>query len=782
MILKALLIGSTAVAAGALLHPKTNAHVFGQVDEDWLAGELEFDQILGDNQTLSLKNGHYVRVFTLSGVAYETRAYAEQELLAKNRSSFFHQFLKNGSTQRLFGIKRSRDVSFGAEWPTPTLKEVGDAEQQIFQRAFVQGWYLMVTAPSPSDMEKTTRGLLSSFADYSIRLVRAADTLDEPCELTSFVNYLVCGEFSPNICRISRNISANIPASDICVSTDGVIKTNTPLEHTNRVIAVRGWPEHVSGVLSSKILALSAEIELFQFIRPLENNKQIALFTRAIQEQRHNFFGTGAMLSELEGVQEDLLNDEHHLYETQFQISVRHRDPQKLDALIDQICSLLDSARVLYSVETKAAGVAYFNRMPARDKLVRPLRLYETNISTLWPFQFSPTGMWRSPFGDRPVRLFKTPTGQNYAFQFHVSDKPQSPGNYLMFAPTGSGKSTLIMHLLGGLAKFGTVRNYVFDSKEGARYMIEALGGVYQGYQELALNPLDTDLTDKAAKLRARLILQQMMGDEYLPEMDETLHAALEMATSLPVGERTIDNIFSVAFPRQSQERRIFSKWVSSDDNEGQYSHVFNAPRDRISGFLEKSFLAGINMNEALEDPVLGPPVVAHIATAISQAAKKGQGGFSIFIDEAANLLSNPGFRKLAREMYMEYRKLDGLVGLAFQEPGALLSFEGSSAIIENAQTLFFFPNASVDVENLKPLNLSNEQISFIKGESEMRKGRQVMVVKRFEADSYNESAILDIDLSPYGEALRFYKSGPAPMADLKSIQTKWGDEWLSHV
>lgn len=783
MIVGTALTGLAAVTAAALVTRKGRDTLLGDVDADWLANELDFDSLLADNLTVSLKDGGFMRVFALTGLAYETRPLNDQEILAKGRASTFNQFLGHGTVLRIFGVKRQRDVSFAAEWPSCTLAEIGRAEQQLYQNAYSLSWYMVVQARSVGEMEKAARGFLSGFADYGIRAVEAVPGPDEPCELTSFLNYLVCGEFSHNIARVGANISANLPASDLHVSTDGHIEAFLPQTYRHRIIAVRGWPESVSGLLVSRILALSGEIEVCQIARTLDSTKQIALFTRQITEQKHNFFGTETVLEELEGVNEDLLTNTHRLQETQFQICVRSQNTTELAALTEKIAAILDNARVRYSIETSGAAVAWFNRTPGREKLIRPLRLMEANVAALWPFQFSPIGIWKSPFGDRPVRLFKTPTGQNYAFQFHVSDKPQSPGNYLMFAPTGGGKSTLILHLLGGLAKFPGIRNYVFDSKDGARFMIEAFGGVYQGYDQLALNPLDIDLDDKTARHRVRLILQAMLGEMFHPDMDDQLHGALDMAKELEPGFRTLDNIYAAAFPAQSDIRRAFAKWVNDEGGgEGQFSHVFNSPRDRITGFLEKSFLVGINMNEALEDPVLGPPVVAHISAAISAAARSGTGGFSIFIDEAANLLRNPGFRRVVREMYQEYRKLNGLVGLAFQEPGALLEFDGASAMIENAQTLFFLPNSQAKLENLEPFNLSPEQIAFIKGESEMKGGRQVLVVKRFEAANFNESTILDVDLSGLGDALRFYRSGPSAVRDLENIKQEWGSQWLQYL
>src|SRR3546814_7765126 len=100
--------------------------------------------------------------------------------------------------------------------------------------------------------------------------------------------------------------------------------------------------------------------------------------------------------------------------------------------------------------------------------------------------------------------------------------------------------------------------------------------------------------------------------------------------------------------------------------------------------------MVGINMNEALDDSDIGPPVVSHISAGIGQSAAQNSKGFGIFIDEAAKLSRNEGFKLLMMEMYREYRKLDGLVGLAFQDPQALFSSGIGAAVLENNTTFIF--------------------------------------------------------------------------------------------
>jgi len=377
--------------------------------------------------------------------------------------------------------------------------------------------------------------------------------------------------------------------------------------------------------------------------------------------------------------------------------------------------------------------------------MLRPLRLMNGNLAAIWPFHAIVTGNPKSPWGDQPVRLLPGTSGQPYAFQFHASEQPQSIGHYLVVAPSGGGKTTLMMHLLAGLTKFPNVRSYIFDSREGARFMVEALGGHYQSFEKLALNPLDVDDT-QANRHRISLILKSILGEQAgEDDVGRIIDQILSTTFATQRKHRTLNDIFPLAFPKGSESRKVFRPWVTDPSGrEGIYSHIFNAPTDTLREVLGKAQITGINMNQALADPTLG-------AT----------------------------FRKAAVEMFREYRKLNGIVGMAFQDPAALHASGVAEAIIDNTCTLILFPNPLAMADEYAPFNLNEEHLAFL---TDRHEGRKVLIVRRDGPSGLDETVVLDIDLAWLGTATRFYRSGIDAVRELAEAQANHPDDWQGRL
>ena len=776
------LVMATGALAAMTALPATRRLGFGDVAYDWLAGELEFDHIHNDGQTIVMKSGVLCRVIRLDGLSYDGRVDAEVGNLSLARAATLGRLGNAGVTVRLFAVKRETDLSYGGNWPEGPLSEIGAAEEARFAHSFEVRWYMVIQHKLWRQLDEASTQALSLLVEYLPRILeRDAGSEDGHCELTAVVNYLLTGELRDGQLSVSDNISARIGFSDLGIDADGTVTTRLPDTYLHRIIAVRGWPGVISGMLVGDLLRLPFEIEICQVCRPEAKPAMQVIFSQKARESRAlAMLGGGARAEEYDDALDALGDDETALFQTQMMLTVRAGSAAGMEDALRRVTDILGRHRVLFSLETRAAGVAWFNRIPGHEKLLRPLKLFSGNIAAIWPFHAMVGGMRSSPWGDQPVRLLSGESGQSYAFQFHASPAPQSIGHYLVLAPTGGGKTTLMMHLLGGLSKLAGVRSYVFDSREGTRFMVEALGGQYLSYDRLELNPLDVDDT-LAARHRISLIVRSMLGEHGRDDdVAEIVDQLLSVTFAAEPEHRTFNEVFPMAFGVDSPARRAFLPWVTDvDGHAGLHAHVFNAPRDSLAATLDRSFLTGINMNEALSDPELGPPVVTHIMNAISASAARNSTGFNIFIDEAANLLGNAGFRDAAVEMYREYRKLNGVVGMAFQDPAALHASGIAEAIIDNTATLIIFPNPLAKAEEYAPFNLNEEQLNFITGRHD---GRKVLLVRRDGPSGLDETVILDVDLAWLGDALRFYRSGSDAVNELTAIQAAYPDDWQERL
>ncbi|MCW9033498.1 MAG: type IV secretion system protein VirB4 [Alphaproteobacteria bacterium] len=790
-------VAATSIVAGmvtALAVPMGRKLLLGDLNRDWLQNELELDRIEVDNSTIRGKDNSLSRVWRLRGISYDAKVEQEQITLLHNRAALIRELGKKGLHVRLLAIKRQRPISYEAHWPSSALAEIGEAEAAQFKASYYVEWYILASGFSMKPLLDAHKQIISILSKYDPVLLERQEEKDNPCELTGFLNGLISGEYRDELPPLSSNLSGTLPGSDFgCDKQTGLITTYTPHQKFHKVITVSLWPESVSGRLIGDLLGIPGDLEICQICEPWDRDQATILFERRKRGYESAFLDNPAGAVETKAVLDLLGEDAVTLFTTQFQIIVRAENEKDLNQLVEAVCQTLGDRRVLHRVQTIGAPTCWFNRLPTLGrrkkklmpggKLMAPLDLRDDNLAALWAFPHSALGMTKSQYGDAPVRMFRTPSGQAYAMQFQTINKPQALGNYLVFAPSGGGKSTLMMHLLGGLAKFDGVPSYIFDSKEGAKFMIEALGGVYQGYDTLSLNPLDVGADTPSNRNRVYTLLRSMAGAMKLtPEDKDALTHATELSFQLDPPQRTLSFLFPFAFSKRTDLRREFSKWVTDDKgNKGIHHHVFNAAHDSLGGLLNH-FMVGINMNEALDDPELGPPVVAHIAAAIGKSAASSAKGFNIFIDEAAKLLQNPGFRSLAAEMFREYRKLNGAVGLAFQDPKALLDSGMSEAFIMNTATFIFLPNAQAEPDSFKAFNLNDEQMNFVLGRSIKPEQRRVLIIKRDAANAFDESAIVDVNLSPLGDPLKYYRAGVDANTLLTNLKNQWGDQWPHFV
>ncbi len=765
-------LSAASLFASFVSVPMLRRWAFGDVRVDWLNGELDFDDLDHDNITVRMKQDGVFRVIKLAGMGYDTKLETEQQNLLAGRSMVLHDLARKNITVRMFAIKRQRNMSFSADWPTEVLQEIGDKEKELYSSTYDLDWYMVLQSTSAATLETACENLTSALLPYNPVFLSGA-------ELYRFINYLLCGEMlDASSFDTKRKIATALPGSDLNFDYDsGILRTATPETHYQQVISIRGWPEVVSGMLLAELLAVNADLEIGHILRPESTNKTRGKISSKQKEQNSSMqLFRNLALSEENNELLALLNEGNvSVFLSQCSITLRASSLKELEHIRTEIVGILSKWRIAYGIDTGAVGWYWFNRLPFKDRLIRPLKLINPSIAGLWTWHNSPIGQYASPWGDRPLRMFKTPVGQNYAFNFHVGQKQNSLGHFLVIAPSGGGKSTLLAHLLGGLSKFD-IPSVIFDSLQGMRFMVEAMGGQYQSVHNLALNPFDCD--DAPEK---RIHLAGLLRSMGMSIQQSEIELLLDQMFMIEREYRSLNEVYQTVFARASISQNEFARWVTDrDGNEGMYSSMFNAPRDSLGDVLDQSFMSAFNMGEVLNDPTLAAPVVAHVMDGIREIGKHRQ-GFCVFIDEAAALLRNEGFRGYVMQMYREYRKFGGAVGMAFQDPKAFIESDVSDAVLDNIATLILFPNSQGNRAVYERFGLNEEQMNYILKGSLLSQDRTALVIKR-DSTGFEESTIINIDLSPYDSALRFYQSGTDAVRLLEQLQQKWGAEWSKHI
>ena len=765
-------LSAASVFAGFVSVPALRKWAFGDVRVDWLNGELDFDQVELDNISVRMKDGGVFRVMKLNGMAYDTKPEAEQQVLLSGRSLVLHDLGRKNIRVRMFAVKRQHNMSFEATWPSPVLTEIGDTEKVLYSSTYDLDWYLVLQSSSASILESACENIISALAPYSPTFLSGAG-------LYRFTNYLITGELLDESCfDTKRKIANALPSSDLHFDyKSGVLRTATPETHYQQSISIRGWPDVLSGMLLAELLAVNADLEICHVLIPEAVNKSRGKIGSKQREQKSSMqLFRNVALSEENDELLALLNEGNvSLCQSQCAITIRATSIEDLAKVRSEIVAILSKWRIVYGIDTGAVGWYWFNRLPFKDRLIRPLKLVNPSIAALWTWHNSPKGQYSSPWAKLPLRMFKTPTGQNYAFNFHVDDAKNSLGHYLVVAPSGSGKSTLLAHILAGLTKVD-VPSVIFDSLEGMRFMVEAMGGQYQSVHNLELNPFDCE--DSKEK---RIYLSGLLRSMGMSIKQAEIELLLDQVFLIERKYRSINEVYQTVFARSSESQKEFARWVTdADENKGMYADVFNAPRDSLSNVFDRSYMSAFNMGEVLDDPTLAAPVVSHIMEGIREIGKHRQ-GFCVFIDEAAALLRNEGFKKYAVQMFREYRKFGGAVGMAFQDPKALFDSGIADSVLDNISTLILFPNSQGNREVYERFRLNEEQMNYILKGSVLSNERTALIIKR-DSTGFEESTIVNIDLAPYGKALRFYQSGTDAMRSMKKLKEEWGTEWSKHI
>jgi type IV secretion system protein VirB4 len=392
------------------------------------------------------------------------------------------------------------------------------------------------------------------------------------------------------------------------------------------------------------------------------------------------------------------------------------------------------------------------------------------NFASLASLHGHPLGQSEGLHWGDPVTVLETTAFGPYNFNFHVGDL----GNFTVIGPSGTGKTVLLSFLVAQANKFKP-RVVFFDKDRGAEIFIRAAGGRYDLLapgEPSGLNPLQLPDT---AENRGFLIewLERLLAPGGTPmdaEERSVLADAVDANYTQSSGHRRLRHLREllrgVRRPSAGDLAARLAPWCE----EGEHAWLFDNPHDRID--LEADRL-GFDMTRLLDHPVIRTPAMMYLFHRVEQRLD-GRAAI-IIIDEGWKALDDAVFVQRIRDWMKTIRKRNGVVGFCTQSAGDALESRISSAIIEQAATQIFFPNARARAADyIEGFGLTEHEFDLVKSLPD--------TARCFLIKQAGHSVVARLDLAGMGDFVKVLAGNERSVRRLDTLRARLGDApaaWL---
>jgi Type IV secretory pathway, VirB4 components len=770
--------------AGLLLKDKILQLVNPDVTETFLADNFDFDYVDDDQQTLVSKSGLLTRTYIIEGKNY---SYLSEEELKRNvalRQGCWDKLANEAVQLKLIHQKVPLDTIFSEEFDHQYLQALHNKWQSQFSRTFKLRTYLVVTQVPVGSIKfwqkpEVQKGrfdevcdtLEELFAEVKIRPLKNDTSFSE---LLSFWGSLING--FPVVLRAKKyHIADHLCFS--CTSFDskeGIIE----FEHCNQkllacVLSHTSWGEESHHLVVRDLLSLPFQLSMVTLLKGF-SKLRAKLELKDRKSQLQGIFPTLKAEDEFGAANELIDADEETLWQFQQSIVVFAATKEQLQEAISKVKQVFLGHGYSVALEKSIIEPMWRNQFPEHHNFIRPSLVLSHNLSHYFTFESEPQGTARSAWGEGPLRLFKTTTGEAYSFNFHIDESKDGLGHNLIVAPSASGKSTLMMHLIAGAMRHKDFRAYIFDRYKGCEVFCQGLGGDYIDINsgKVGLNPFVLDDTPANRNLLTGLLMR-MAGFQ---EATNSIHKIVDYTFMAPKEHRIFSENAAAYLSNFDPSLSKLRQWAH-----GTYASWFNGQKNGVAYDaldLSASRLVGFEMTDILANPDICSAVVFYIFERIIMQLRSHKVPTHIFVDEASSMVEDPTFAIYGRQMLEMVRKLNGVISFCFQNPSSInrLSPDLKQAILNQCKTRVFFPNFEAKREDYALFDLTDREWNFIKGQSkDAKRLKRAILLKK-----PGESVVLDVDLAVLGNLLSLYATDTGTRLRAEKLrQTQGEDRWV---
>lgn len=779
-------------------------------------------------EILKTRNGDYLRIWKVGGISFE--AVDPVDILTRHNG--FNQFVRSvaGGNFALWTHKLRRKVSddLNGQYDNTFCQELDDRYTASFvgYRMMANELYLtLIYRPTKSAAVRTLGSLGKSIgAMLGRKETRALDELEYQQELAiealndasyqveqslkkfdlealtvythnnikfsqqlEFLGYLLNGVWERVPVRDSR-ISETLGTSRMFFGGEKVEIRTASGTRIGALLDFKDYPEFSEPGILNPILYDDYEYIETQSYTIL--NKAEA--KTVLERQRNQLIAAeDAGKSQIEAMDDamnQLINGTFVMGEYHYSLSIFGTTNEEVSRSVAKARAALQDQGFQTALVDVVADGAWFAQLPCNWRFrPREATISSRNFCALSSFHNFSTGKRSgNPWGDA-VTILKTPSGQPFYFNFHVtpeeedSEDKKAPANTMIIGETGAGKTVLELFLLAQAMKFG-LTGVVFDKDRGAEIAVRAMGGKYFAFKRgepTGLNPFALDPTPRNILFWESLVKKLVDNGTGILTANEEQQISLAVRTvaKMPKGIRRLSavrqNLPNVG--ENSLNLRL-AKWCNAGSATGQVGKLgwlLDNAVDEID--LSTHRLYGFDDTEFLDDKELCIPVTMYLLYRTEEMIDGRR--FCYVMAEFWKRLSDEVFADFAKNKQKTIRKQNGFGIFDTQSPADTLNHPISRTMVEQSVTLIFLPNPRADRgDYVDGFKVSEAEFNIVKNLGE---NSRMFLVKQG-----HQSAIARLDLSGglFDDVLDVLSGSTDNVELLEQIRAEVGDDpavWL---
>lgn len=755
------------------------------------------------------RTGDYLATWRLQGISFET---ADREEIAIRKEGL-NNFIRSmgGGHFALWSHKVRRKVRerLDAEYSNPFCRELNEryyASFDTYRQMSTELYITLIYRPTPSRaatffkrmtarsaaeikakesqdldaLDDAAKQLAASLARYDVERLGTFTRRDVVySEMLSFYGFLTNGVWEDVPLRTAE-IAEYLPVSRLSFGDqNGMLEIWHPAARKFvGFLDMKDYPKFSEPGMNNAILYGDYEyIETQSFSIKAKSDAMRSLDNQRGQMQASEDAATSE-IAELEQAMEDVQTGLIEMGEYHYTLAIFG------DSLNDVAKYMADARSVMHdgpgfnmAVIDAIPECAWFAQLPGNwRERPREADITSRNFACLSPFHnFARGKRDGNPWGEA-LALMKTPSGQPFYINFHVSPEETDstdekyPGNTFICGTTGVGKTALEMSLLAFATKYQGLRCVFFDKDRGAEIGIRAMGGNYFALRRgepTGFNPFQLEPSEHNIQFAEKLvrILVRGEGSPLTARDDNDISNAVRtvMGTDVSASVRRLSAVYqNLPNTGINSLRERLKKWTANHP----LGWAFDNPRD--TNDFSTGAIFGYDYTAFLDDPEVRTPIMAyllHVTEGLINGAP-----FIYFMEEFWKPLQDEYFADFAFNKQKTIRKQSGLGVFVTQSPSDVLTHRIGKTMVEQSVSQIYLPNPKADRDDyIGGFKLTEAEFAIVRNLGE---NSRMFLVKQG-----HRSAVVKFDLGGMTDILNVISGTTDNIELLDQIRKDVGDD-----